>query len=116
VFKELLDLGRSSTKPAAVVLLNAVQTDSPSRQVGWSSRAHKSADVFAKLQVAIPRISRLLPSSNKPTLSIAAKTTKLSFHFINLYQNSPILTARHYFKSFVLALSEGRAGQVLELF
>ena len=73
VFKELLDLRRSSTKPAAVMLLKAIQTHCPSRQVGWPSRAHENAEVFAKIQVAILFILLPLPDSNKPTFGFAAR-------------------------------------------
>ena len=103
LFKELLDLRRSSTKPAAVVLLNAIQTDCPSRQVGWPSRARENVEVFASLLVAIPRILLLLPHSNKPTIDFAAKTTKLSFHFIICIKIPPSLfqgttsTASYYY-------------------
>ena len=78
-----------------MVFLNAIQTDCRSRPVGWPSRAHKNAEVFVRLPVAVRSISRLLlPHSNKPTLDFVAKNTKLFFHFINLHQNSPVLTAR----------------------
>jgi hypothetical protein len=102
VFKELLDLRRSTTKPATVVLLNATKTDCPSRQVGWPSRAHENAEVLANLLVAIPCILLLLPGSNEPNLDFAAKTTKLSFHFTICIKFPPLLqgttsTASYYY-------------------
>jgi transcription initiation factor IIE alpha subunit len=50
VFKGLLDLRRSSTKPAAVVLLDSVQTDDTLRHIDLPSRADGRSEMFVCLQ------------------------------------------------------------------